>query len=464
MTSLTVSRNRILVVLVPLMLVLFISNLDQTIVATAIPSIGRDLGALESSSWIATSYLLTSAVSTLIFGKLGDMYGRKRIFQIAIVVFLLGSVLAGLSQSLVMLVIFRGLQGIGGGGLNSLVMAIVGEVIPARQRSKYQALTGIVATIALIAGPFLGGLFSDTLSWRWIFYINIPIGLVALVIIGLRVHLNTPNSTGRVDVWGGVLVTIGTAALLLFATDTAQWSLLILAVVGLGAFIVVESRAAEPITPLHLFRSSVFSISSVQFFVSTLVLFVGMLYVPLFLQSVQHYSAFVAGLFLIPQLVGLIVATAVAGPLISKTGHYKQYPIIGAVLTGVSMWFLSTVDAGTAAWAIIVPLVFAGAGIGLFVQVSLLAGQNAVDYRFLGVATGALNFFKSIGGALGAAVFGAILAASGGVASVGAYQEVFFWTVPFMALALVLGVLMKEKPLSEEMMLVADGSVEAKEY
>ncbi|ACU74144.1 major facilitator superfamily MFS_1 [Catenulispora acidiphila DSM 44928] len=474
----TAPKRGLMLVMVPLMLVLFISNLDATVVATAIPTIGRDLGDVSGSSWIATAYLLTSAVTTLIFGKLGDMYGRKKIFQFSIVVFLVGSALSGAAGSMALLVLFRALQGIGGGGLNSLVMAITGDLIPARQRSKYQALVGIVATLALIAGPLLGGLFSDQLSWRWIFYLNIPIGVLALVAVATLLHLPRRTSSGRVDVAGGVLATVFTAAIMLFTTwggTERPWGsplilgLIALAVVSLIGYLLVERRAAEPITPLHLFRTGVFSISSAQFLIATMVLFVAMLYTPAFLQSVQHKTAFVAGLYVIPLLVGLVVATAVAGPVIARTGRYKIYPIIGAVLTGVSMFALTSADQHTATWALLVPLTFAGAGIGLFVQVALLAGQNAVDYKYLGVATGALNFFKSIGGAFGAALFGAILTgglrdAVGEGASAHAFQTVFAWTVPFMVLSLVLGLVMKEKPLSDEMREIAEGKAEAPEY
>jgi EmrB/QacA subfamily drug resistance transporter len=471
-------RRGVMLLMVPLMLVLFISNLDQTIVATALPSIARDLHDLSGAPWIATAYLLTSAVTTLIFGKLGDMYGRKKIFQFSIAVFLIGSLLSGLAGNLLWLVVFRGLQGIGGGGLNSLVMAIIGDVIPARQRSRYQALLGIVATLALIAGPFLGGLFSDRLSWRWIFYINLPIGVAAFLVVGARLHLPRPSRAGRVDVAGGLLATVFTTAVMLFTSwggNERPWSsapilgLIALSVVALAAYLLVERRAAEPITPLHLFRSGVFDLASLQFLIATMVLFVAMLYVPLFLQTVQHRTAFVAGLFVIPMLAGPVAATAVAGPLIAKNGRYKLYPIVGAVLTGVSMGFVATAGARTGTVALIVPLVFAGAGIGLFVQVSLLAGQNAVEHRHLGVATGALNFFKSVGGAFGAALFGAILthglaSATTIAAAVHAFRTVFAWTVPFMGLSLVFAVAMREKPLSEAMIEVAEGKAEVPEY
>jgi EmrB/QacA subfamily drug resistance transporter len=455
--------------MVPLMLVLFISNLDATVVATAIPSIGRSLHDLAGAPWIATAYLLTSAVTTLVLGKLGDMHGRKPVFQFSIAVFLTGSALCGTAGSMLWLVLFRGLQGIGGGGLNSLIMAIIADAVPARQRSKYQAMLGIVSTLALIAGPLAGGLFADDLSWRWIFWINLPVGIIAVIVVAAFLHLPTPSSTARVDLTGALLATMFTTAALLAAnlggTSRAWDSPLILTLIGLSAvslaaYLAAERRAAEPLTPLYLFRSAIFSISAVQFLMATMVLFVAMLYVPSFLQTVQHKSAFTAGLYVIPLLVGLVVATAVAGSVIARTGRYKIYPVIGAVLTGASMGGLALAGPGSGALAIIVPMIFAGAGTGLFVQVALLAGQNAVEYRHLGIATGTLNFFKSIGGAFGAALFGAILAHGLVGHPAHAYQAVFASTIPFMGVALVLALVMREKPLSEEMIEVAAGKAE----
>jgi EmrB/QacA subfamily drug resistance transporter len=474
-TRATRKPTGVLALMVPLMLVLFISNLDQTIVAAALPSIGRSLRDLGQISWVATAYLLTSAITTLIFGKLGDMHGRKKIFQFSVVVFLAGSALCGTAQSMIMLIAFRALQGIGGGGLNSLIQAIIGDVVPARERSKYQASLGIVATVALIAGPFLGGLFSGDLSWRWIFYINIPIGVVALAVIAARLHLPRRTAGARADIAGGLLATAFTTAVLLLTSwggtryawgSPAIIALALVVAAALAAYLAVERRAAAPITPLRLFRNSVFDISAVQFLLATMVLFVAMLYVPLFLQTVQGKSPFTAGLYVIPMLVGLVAATAVAGPVIARTGRYKLYPVIGSVLTGGSMWLLSLAGAGTPAVAIIVPLIVAGAGVGLFVQVALLAGQNAADYADLGAATGTLNFFKSIGGAFGAALFGTVLTAGLHVAapSAAAFHRVFLLTVPFMAVALVLALVMREKPLSAEIVEIAEGKAEAPEY
>jgi EmrB/QacA subfamily drug resistance transporter len=464
-----------MLVLVPLMLVMFIATLDQTIVAAALAGIGQSLHDTANSSWIATSYLLTSAVTTLIFGKLGDMYGRKKIFQISVVIFLIGSLLSGVAGSMLWLVVFRALQGIGGGGLNSLVQAIIGDLIPARQRAKYQSYGGIIATLAIVAGPLLGGFFVDVLSWRWIFFINLPIGIVALVVIASRLNLPPRKSERSVDISGGALATLFTTAVLLVTVwggDAGYgWGsptvlvLIAVAVVTLVAYLLVERRAAEPITPPTLFRSSVFTIASLLFFLSTVVLFTAMLYVPQLMQTVHHYSAFSSGLFMIPLLVGLIGATGISGNVISKTGRYKIFPVIGAILSGGGMYLMSTITATTPVWLLAVLLVVVGIGLGFFVQVSILAGQNAVEYRHLGVATGALNFFKTLGGAFGAALFGTILTANlGGPDVLPAFGTVFFWTVPFMALALVLSLVMKENPLSDEMADVASGKVEVLEY
>ena len=470
------THREILALLVPLMLVLFIATLDQTIVATALSTIGDDLHDAGNASWIATAYLITSAVTTLIFGKLGDLYGRKGVFQASVAIFLVGSLLSGLSGSMTALIAFRALQGIGGGGLSSLVQAIVGDLVPARQRARYQAWFGIVATLAIVAGPLLGGVFSDAISWRWIFFVNLPIGLVALVAIATRLRLPARRSDRAVDFGGGVLATVVTTAVLLVTVWGGQrfaWTsapvlgLLAASALGLLAYILVERRAAEPITPPRLFANHTFVICSALFFLSTLVLFAAMLYVPAFMVRVHGDSAFTSGLFVIPLLVGLIAATAVSGARIPKTGRYRIYPILGSLLAGGGMLALSRITAGTPAVVLVAILAVAGAGLGFFIQVSVLAGQNAVAHRDLGVATGALNFFKTLGGAFGAALFGAILAAHAMTTradAVAAFQSVFLWTVPFMAIALVLALALREAPLSDAMLAVAEGKVEVPEY
>jgi EmrB/QacA subfamily drug resistance transporter len=481
-----------LMVLLALMLVVFIATLDQTIVATAIPGIGRALHSITSAPWIATGYLLTSAVSTLILGKAGDARGRKQVFLLAVVVFLTGSVAAGLATSMPVLIAARALQGIGGGGLTPLVQAITGDLIPARQRARYQAWIGIIATLAVVGGPVLGGIFVDDVSWRWIFFINLPVGLAAIAIIAAWLRLPAHRSERRADIAGGLTVTAFTTAALLLTvwggtrfgwTSAPVLGLIAVAVLTLAGFLLIERRAADPITPLPMFRSRAFSICTALFFLSTLVLFAGLIYVPELMQFVRHYSSFEAGLFLTPLLVGLIGAAGLSGSLISRTGRYKIFPIAGAVLAGGGMLGLSRLGGTSPVWILAVALVVTGIGLGFFVQVSVLAGQNAVDYAQLGVATGALNFFKTMGGAFGAAIGGAVLAArlasqpashaaghaaTAHIVSTASYlhgfQGVFFWTVPLMAVALILAIALPERPLSTEIREIAAGRAEAAEY
>ncbi|WP_372405885.1 MDR family MFS transporter [Streptomyces luteireticuli] len=449
-----------MMLVIPLMLALFMANLDQTIVATALPGIGADLGAGADISWIATAYLLTGSVSTLLSGRLGDLYGRKKVLQLTVVVFLVGSLLSGVARTLPLLAASRALQGVGGGAITSLVMAITGDLASPRRRARLQAALGAVAAAALIAGPLCGGAFSDGLSWRWIFYVNLPIGALALVAVAAKLRLPGPAGEGRVDILGAVTVTVFTTSVVLFTTwggHDHPWSSPAvlapagLAVVSLGGYLLVEHRAAEPITPLHLFRSTDFSLVAVQFLLASLVLMAGMLYAPMFLQTVQHTSAFTAGLYVIPLLLGLVAAAVLSGLLIGRTGRYKPYPVVGAVLVAASMTVLGHADRNTGAVALIVPLAVTGIGIGFFVQVCILVGQFSVAHDHIGTATGVLNFFRSLGGAFGAALFGAILAAGthGPVPDAAAFRSVFAWTVPFMALALALALLLGKQPLPE---------------
>lgn len=466
------------IVLIPLMLVLFISTLDQTIVVTALDRIGSTLGNEALAPWVATAYLLTSAVTTLILGKLGDMYGRKPVLQWSIAIFVGASALCAVAPGMYWLIGVRALQGIGGGGLNSLVMAIVADLVTSRERARYQAILGIVPALAVVAGPLLGGLIVDHFTWQWIFLLNVPFGLAAFLLIAVRLDLDRRSSPHRIDYAGGVLATIFTTSLLLatvLSGSVFAWSswqtlgLLMLGAVALIAYVAVERRAPEPITPPRLFRNSVFNISSALFFLSTAMLFVGMIYVPLMLQTVDGMSASAAGGCIVPLLLGLIGTTMVSGDRIAKTGRYKIFPIIGGVLCLVSLLFLAVAPAATSLLTMIAVLVVLGAGIGLFIQVTVLAGQNAVAPRDLGVATGALNFFKSLGGATGAAVFGAILAANAAssgraIPDIAAFHQVFLWAAPLAAICLVLAVVMEERPLSQEVMEIAEGKIDVQEY
>ncbi|MEU3873605.1 MULTISPECIES: MDR family MFS transporter [Streptomyces] len=450
--------------MLPLMLALFVANLDQTIVTTALPSIAGDLhGTTTDVSWIATSYLLTSAVTTLVFGRLGDMYGRKGIFQFSLAVFLCGSLLSATAGSVLDLSLSRALQGIGGGSITSLVMAITGDLAAPRQRARHQALLGMVAALALVAGPLLGGAFADGLSWRWIFYVNLPIGAVALAAVALRLRLPRPvDPGGRPDVLGALVISVFTTSVVLVTTwggHRYAWSSpAVLGLIALGAvtlvlFVVVEPRAAEPITPPRLFRRPVFALAAAQYLIVGMVMFAAMLYVPTFLQLVQHKSAFRAGLYVIPMLLGIVAAAALSGPVIARTGRYKAYPVAGAVLAGGAMALVSRAGPHTAALWLVVPLAVAGVGLGFFVQVALLAGQNSAGYEDVGAATAVLNFCRTLGGAFGTALFGAILAAGlpaprpGPAEAAAAFHTVFGWTVPFMAVAFVLALTMREEPL-----------------
>lgn len=461
------STRSLMVLLVPLMLVTFVYTLDQTIVATTLPTIGRAFHSLSETSWVASAYLLTCAVSALVLGKLGDLHGRKRVFQVALVVFLVGSALCALAQDMPMLIITRALQGIGGGGIGSLAQAIVGDLVPARRRSKYLAYVGMVGTASFVSGPLLGGVFADDLSWRWIFIINLPIGLVALAIIAMRLHIPAHKSERRIDYGGAGLVTVFTASLLLVTVwggNRYPWpsgpiiGLIVVTFVSLGGFILTEGRSSEAITPLRLFKSQVFSISFAQFGIAVLVFFAPLLYIPEMREQVYGDSAFVAGLFAIPLLIGSVFATMTSGQLIARSGHYKMYPVIAAPLTGISMYFLSQSDQHSSALLMVLLLLLAGAGSGLFVQVAILAGQASVRPTDLGVATGALNFSKTLGAAIGSAVFGAILTAGlrgrsslDKASYVHAYHSLFLWAEPFMAVSFLLAIWMREMPLSERL-------------
>jgi EmrB/QacA subfamily drug resistance transporter len=462
----------------PLMLVLFISTLDQTIIATALARMGEDLHDSINVSWVATAFLLTSAISTLIFGKLGDMKGRKKVLQVAIVLFVLGSVLCALAPTMLWLIGFRAFQGIGAGGLSSLVMAIVGDLVSARDRGRYQAMLGVVPALAIVVGPLLGGLIVDQWSWPWIFLINVPVGGLAFYLIAVRLRLPVRSIAHQMDVSGALLATLFTVSFLLLmvqgghAFAWGSWQALGLtavSVIALSAYVQVQRFAAEPITPLRLFTNDIFSVSSALFFLSTATLFVGMLFVPLMLQNVFGLSALGAGSSIIALLSGLIGATMLTGTIISRTGRYKIFPILGALLSGLGLYLLGRLHVGTALWLIVLFLAVLGIGLGFFIQVVVVAGQNAVAYGDLGVATGALNFFKTLGGATGAAVFGAVLAprmahAATAEAMLAAFHSVFQGAMILMGLALVLALLLREKPLSPEMVAVAEGRVDVPEY
>jgi EmrB/QacA subfamily drug resistance transporter len=411
------SHRQLLVVFSALMLGMLLAALDQTIVATALPTIVGDLGGLDHLSWVVTAYLLAATVSTPLYGKLGDLYGRKRIFQAAIVIFLVGSVLAGLSQSMGQLIVFRAIQGLGGGGLMVTAQAIIGDVVSPRERGRYMGYFGAVFGGAMVAGPLAGGFFTDHLTWRWVFYINLPLGLAALVVTTVALHAREARVRHRIDYLGAALLAAGVACVVLLTTwGGTEYAWGSSTIVGLGlaaavlltAFALVERRAAEPIIPLALFRNSTFDVSSAVSFIIGFAMFGVISFLPLYLQLVTGASATNSGLLLLPLMFGLLGASTLSGQLISRTGRYKVFPVAGTAIAAVGMWLLSTMTPTTGRATSTVYMVVLGIGIGLVMQVVILATQNAVDRRDLGIATGTVSFFRSVGGSFGVAVFGAI--------------------------------------------------------
>ncbi|WTW95294.1 MFS transporter [Streptomycetaceae bacterium NBC_01309] len=400
-----------------LMLGMLVAALDQTIVSTALPTIVGDLGGLDHLSWVVTAYLLASTVSTPLWGKLGDLVGRKRLFQASIVIFLIGSALCGIAQNMTELIAFRGLQGLGGGGLMVLSQAIIGDVVPPRERGRYTGLFGAVFGVTSVAGPLLGGFFVDNLSWRWVFYINLPIGAIALVVVAFALHTHEVRKRPTIDYWGIVLLAGATTCLVLLSTfggsmypwvSAEIFGLGAAAVVLLGAFIMVERKASEPVLPLHLFRQPIFSTTSAIGFVVGFAMMGALSFLPLFMQVVNGASATESGLRLLPMMIGLLITSIGSGQLITRWGHYKIFPIVGTAVMAVGMFLLSRMDEYTTTAASSLYMLVFGLGLGLVMQVIVLAVQNSVDYKDLGVATSGATFFRSIGGSFGVAIFGSV--------------------------------------------------------
>lgn len=488
------SHQQIVVVMIGLMAGMFLAALDQSIVGTALPRIVSDLGGLNYLSWVVTAYLLTSTAVTPLWGKISDLYGRRLIFQAAIIIFLIGSVLCGLSQNMLQLIGFRALQGIGGGGLMAIAFAIIGDVIPPRERGRYQGYFGAVFGLSSVAGPLLGGWLTDVINWRWIFYINIPVGIAALVITSMALKMPVVRREHKIDYLGASLIVGGVSMLLLYlnwAGEAYGWgaagplALAVGAVALTVAFVMVELRAEEPIIPMRLFRNSIFSVGNLYGFMAGVSMFGIIIYLPLYYQAVMGMSATRSGLALIPAVFGILTMSIFSGHLITRTGRYKIFPIIGAILLIVAILLLSTIGVTTPYWQIAIYTFIFGSGLGCTMQTIVTAIQNAVEFRDMGAATSSVTFTRQLGGAIGAAVFGAVLAnrlghylveGLSGIAGTAnmqietnnieaiqnlaepqktavltayteALQDVFLIALPFVVIALIASFFLKEIPL-----------------
>jgi EmrB/QacA subfamily drug resistance transporter len=494
------SHRQILLIYSGLMLGMLLAALDQTIVSTALPTIVGDLGGLNRLSWVVTSYLLSSTISQPIYGKLGDLYGRKRFFQIAIVIFLAGSALCGISQNMDELIGFRALQGLGAGGLMVGALSIIGDIVPPRERGRYQGYMGGVFAFASVVGPLLGGFLTQHASWRWVFYVNLPVGALALSVIAVVLQHSTERRQHRIDYEGAVALAAGAGLITLALTwggTQYPWgspeviACFLVGFLAVVAFAFIERRAQEPLIPLRLFRGSIFTTTSLMAFLVGMAMFGALVYLPLFFQVVHEVTPTRSGLWLLPLMAGLLAASIVSGRAISKLGRYRAFPIAGAVLIAAGMWLLSRIGVPTAYVFIAGGMAVLGVGLGLVMPVLVLAVQNAVDPRDMGTATAASTFFRSVGGVFGVAIFGSIFANRLGYwlprdlpASVhldpqqagkllhsspaklaqlppavhrglidafsSSLHTVFLWAVPFGIAAFLVSLLVREVPLREQ--------------
>ncbi len=463
------SHRQIMVIMSGLMMGMLLAALDQTIVSTALTTISRDFHRPDLYSWVVTSYLLTSTVTTPLYGKISDLFGRKRIFQFAIVVFLIGSALSGLSQNMYQLIIFRGVQGLGAGGLMSLAMSIVGDVIPPRDRGRYQGYFGAMFGLASVLGPLVGGFLVDEASWRWVFYVNLPVGVLALVVINRVLKLDHHPRKAKIDFSGAILL-VGGVGLILVGVQAAgekarvTGSSLVYSAVGLVlviAFVLWERKATEPILPLRLFRNGVFRISSALSLITGAVMFGAIIFLPQYLQTVRGVSPTISGLRLLPLLAGLLITSIGSGQLISRNGRYKTFVVAGTGIMAVGIALMTQLSVSTGAWVLAGMMFVVGAGLGLFMQTLILATQNSIQQSDMGVGTSAVTFFRTLGGAIGASVLGAILIARErstvaadivryGVTSGAKHAftqgmvDAFAWALPVAILSFLLSFLLRE--------------------